>query len=260
MASSRVPILRLVFVLAALVAPAALAAGCGSGSDGATARVVPGAGEDRRPASEAGGDAAAERGAGAGGGDGAAAPDASGSAGARAAPAQDPYEGDGDGDSSDDGLGGPAGAGAGGGDGAGAGPAQDAAPGDPAAAGAPAAGRQGANPGGAAAAAPAEAGGVEAGEAGAGDEDGVAVPASFVVEDGSATPMRAEVPAFLGIALEVENAETRPIEVRLRAPGAESFIVGPGQRVTRTVAGVPPGLYPLEVDGGASGAVVVAEG
>jgi hypothetical protein len=86
------------------------------------------------------------------------------------------------------------------------------------------------------------------------------VPASFVVEDGGASPMRVEVPAFLGIALEVENAESRPIEVRLRAPGAEAFLVGPGQTVTRTVTGVKPGLYPLEVDGGASGAVVIAEG
>jgi hypothetical protein len=50
------------------------------------------------------------------------------------------------------------------------------------------------------------------------------------------------------------------VEVRLRAPGAAAFTVGPGETATRTVTGVPPGLYPLEVDGGASGAVVVAEG
>jgi hypothetical protein len=86
------------------------------------------------------------------------------------------------------------------------------------------------------------------------------VSASFVVEDGGASPMRAEVPAFLGIALEVENAESRAVQVRLRAPGAETFTVGPGETVTSTVAGLPPGLYPLEVDGGASGAVVIAEG
>jgi hypothetical protein len=86
------------------------------------------------------------------------------------------------------------------------------------------------------------------------------VSASFVLEDGGASPMRAEVPAFLGIALEVENAEPRAVQVRLRAPGAEAFTVGAGETVTRTVAGLPPGLYPLEVDGGASGAVVIAEG
>jgi len=260
MASFRVPTLRLLLVLVALVPFGALAAGCGSDADSATARVAPGAGEKPRTPSEGAADPQVERDAGEDGGRDAAPADLP--AGEGMAPGEPPYEGDGDGDSSDDGGSagvdggaGAGGAGAGAADGAGSDPAASAAPDGPAAGG-----QDGSGTGGTAASAPAGAGGVEAGEAGAGDEDGVAVPASFVVEGGGATPMRVEVPAFLGIALEVENAEVRPIEVRLRAPGAEAFVVGPGQRVTRRVTGVPPGLYPLEVDGGASGAVVVAAG
>jgi hypothetical protein len=250
MASTRVPTLRLLLALLALVPIPAAAAGCGSDSEPATARVGPVAGGEQRTTSDDAADAgvAADRDAtapGAADGD-AGTPDAGAPAGApagaEAAPGDTPYEGDGDGDSSDDG-GGVAGA------------APQAGPGSPAAGG-----EDGAGTGGAAAAPSTPTGGVGPGGAGPGDEDPVAVPAGFVVEDGGASPMRVEVPAFLGIALEVENAEVRPIQVRLRAPGAEAFTVGPGQTVTRTVAGVAPGLYPLEVDGGASGAVVVAAG
>lgn len=227
-------------VLAALAVPAAGVAGCGSDDAPGGARVDAGA----APAREAAPDGSTARDQAANAGDGAPAgdpaqapadgpatgaevpaagePASRGPAAGGVDPGETPYEGDGDGDSSDD---------------------------APAAAG------------GSASSAPAGTGGVPAGaEAGAGDEEPAAVPAAFVLEDGGASPMRVEVPAFLGLALEVENAEGRAVQVRLRAPGAESFTVGPGQTVTRTVSGVPPGLYPLEVDGGASGAVVVAEG
>jgi hypothetical protein len=237
-------VLSRLLVLLALAAPAAVATGCGEDAASTSARVSPGADAPARTAAEedagaAASDAAEEAAEEAGQAAGEAAGGAP--AGAQADAGQEPYEGDGDGNAADDAD-------------------QPGAPRPPSPAPAPQA--SGADPGGVVAPATGS-GGVEAaggGSPGPGDEAGMAVAASFTLEDGSASPMRVEVPAFLTIALEVENAGSRAVQVRLRAPGAEAFTVGPGQTVTRSLPGVAPGLYPLEEDGGASGAVVVAVG
>jgi len=82
---------------------------------------------------------------------------------------------------------------------------------------------------------------------GAGDEEGIRVPARFVLgSDGTMEPSSVEVPAFLGTEVVVENRDdaSHRLEVGDRGTQLEA-----GRTTTLTLAGRRPGELPVLVDG-----------
>ena len=84
---------------------------------------------------------------------------------------------------------------------------------------------------------------------GAGDEEGIQVPARFVLEaggDGSLSPASAEVPAFLGTAVIVDNQDDRPHRLEVGDRGAS---LPAGRTTTLNIPGRAPTELPVLIDG-----------
>jgi hypothetical protein len=93
---------------------------------------------------------------------------------------------------------------------------------------------------------------------GAGDEAEARVPVAVTVgSDGTVSPQRVSVPAFLALELQVRNRTGGSITVTWNASEPSgSFEVGAGKVGTRRVAGVKKGSYPLAVQGAGTATVV----
>lgn len=91
---------------------------------------------------------------------------------------------------------------------------------------------------------------------GAGDEEGVRVPAAFSVGAGDASPHSVSVPAFLRIELRVRSSDGEAHAVRLATVAGTALEVPAGGTATRSVPGLAKGAYALLVDGSDSGAVL----
>jgi hypothetical protein len=86
---------------------------------------------------------------------------------------------------------------------------------------------------------------------GAGDEEGIRVPARFVVQPGgSLSPDGAQVPAFLGVAVTVANEDSAAHRLEV---GGQSAEVPAGRSATVTVPGRGPGEVPILIDGEQAG-------
>ncbi len=98
----------------------------------------------------------------------------------------------------------------------------------------------------------ADPGGASADEAqpgGAGDEEPIRQPVSFVVGATAVEPGAVSVAPFLPVALTVINSQGVARSVRLVGAGV-AFTVPAGGRVERRVPGMKAGTYTLAVDGG----------
>jgi hypothetical protein len=93
---------------------------------------------------------------------------------------------------------------------------------------------------------------------GGGDEAEARVPVAVTVgSDGTVSPQRVSVPAFLALELQVRNRTGGAITVTWKASEPSgSFEVGAGKVGTRRVAGVKQGSYPLAVQGAGTATVV----
>jgi hypothetical protein len=86
---------------------------------------------------------------------------------------------------------------------------------------------------------------------GAGDEEGIQVPARFVLQaGGSLSPDGAQVPAYLGVAVTVANEDSAAHRLEVAGQSAE---LPAGRSATVTVAGRGPGEVPILVDGEQAG-------
>jgi hypothetical protein len=105
---------------------------------------------------------------------------------------------------------------------------------------------------------PTPSGGGESQPGGGGDEAAARVPVAVTVaSDGSVSPRRVAVPAFLALELQVRNRTAGAVTVSWTASEpAGAFGVGAGKTGTRQVAGVRPGSYELRVEGAGSATVV----
>lgn len=93
---------------------------------------------------------------------------------------------------------------------------------------------------------------------GAGDEEGVRVPAAFSVGAGAASPRAVSVPAFLRIELRVKSSDGKPHTVRVATVAGSALEVPASGTATRSFSGLAKGTYALLVDGRDSGAVLRA--
>jgi hypothetical protein len=93
---------------------------------------------------------------------------------------------------------------------------------------------------------------------GAGDEGGIAVQTRFVLgADGSVSPQSAEVPAFLGTAVIVENADDRAHRLEVGDRGAS---LPAGRTTSLSLPGRAPTELPVLIDGNQAATLrVVAE-
>jgi len=94
-------------------------------------------------------------------------------------------------------------------------------------------------------------------EPGDGGEQAIRVPATFVVRDGRLDPRRITVPPFLAVELSVRSDDGRAHRLVVRAPGTPTLSVPAGGRAALRIAGLRPGGYPLELDGGGAGTLLV---
>lgn len=127
-----------------------------------------------------------------------------------------------------------------------------AAPGSPSAdPGGAAAGTTGAGPGGASA---------DSAGAGAGDEEPISQPARFTVGAGTVQPASVTLAPFLAVAFAVVNLDSSAHQIKLVGTDV-AFVVQPGGREERALAGLPAGMYTVAVDGGATAAgLVIGDG
>jgi hypothetical protein len=98
----------------------------------------------------------------------------------------------------------------------------------------------------------------EAQPGGAGDEEGIQVPARFVLQPGGAlTPDSAQVPAFLGAAVIVENRDDAAHRLEVGDRGAQ---LPAGRTTTLTLPGRAATELPVLIDGNQAATLrVVAE-
>src|SRR4051812_36556276 len=87
----------------------------------------------------------------------------------------------------------------------------------------------------------------ESAPGGAGDEEAIRTPAAFVVEGGRVTPAVVTVPAFLAVELRVTS---RGAARRVTIPGGSTLDVAAGGTATRRLAGLKPGDYAVQAEGG----------
>jgi hypothetical protein len=84
-------------------------------------------------------------------------------------------------------------------------------------------------------------------QGGAGDEEGIRVPARFVLKAGGGlTPDDATVPAFLGTAVIVENADSAPHRLEVGDRGAQ---LPAGRTTTLNLPGRAATELPVLIDG-----------
>jgi hypothetical protein len=92
---------------------------------------------------------------------------------------------------------------------------------------------------------------------GAGDEEGIQVPARFVLQaGGTLSPDGAQVPAFLGVAVTVANQDA--VAHRLEV-GGQSAELPAGQSATVTLPGRGEGEVPILIDGERAGVLRFAK-
>jgi hypothetical protein len=92
---------------------------------------------------------------------------------------------------------------------------------------------------------------------GAGDEEGIRVPARFVLQPGGTlAPDGAQVPAFLGVAVTVENQDTAAHRL---AVGGQSAELPVGRSATVTLPGQDEGEVPILIDGNQAGVLRFAK-
>ncbi len=104
----------------------------------------------------------------------------------------------------------------------------------------------------------APAGGSAAGASPGGDEAGNRVPVSFTVAAGSAVPATVTVPPFLGLVLRGTSSDGKSHVIVVEAPGSETLAVPASGTVSRSLAGLPTGNFPVRVDGTAVATLRVA--
>jgi hypothetical protein len=93
----------------------------------------------------------------------------------------------------------------------------------------------------------------ESAPGGAGDEQGIRVPAVFTIQSGQLGPPSIAIPAFLRIAFTVRNGDGKAYVVAFRG---HRLHVAPHGRSSVLMNGLRKGRYPVTVDGRAAGAVV----
>ncbi len=93
-------------------------------------------------------------------------------------------------------------------------------------------------------------------EGGAGDEEGVRVPARFTIGPDGIDPPQISVPAFLAIELIVDNRLDGPVVVRLE--GAEPITAAPKSEARARLDGRRKGSY--VVDFGSAGQALLVTG
>lgn len=81
---------------------------------------------------------------------------------------------------------------------------------------------------------------------GAGDEEAIRVPARFALEGGRLTPTSRQVPAFLNIAVTVENRDASAHRLEVGDRGAQ---LPAGRTITLSVPGRAATELPVLVDG-----------
>jgi hypothetical protein len=90
-------------------------------------------------------------------------------------------------------------------------------------------------------------------EPNAGDEEGIRVPAEFVLAGGQLGPVTVAVPAYLRIELIVHNRDAATRSVSFHG---KTLTVPSGATKSTFVAGLRPGRYPVTGPGGAKATVV----
>lgn len=81
---------------------------------------------------------------------------------------------------------------------------------------------------------------------GAGDEEGIQVPARFVLQGGKLTPASVQVPAFLGIAVTVDNRDGAAHNLEVGDRGAQ---LPAGRTTSLSVPGRAATELPVLIDG-----------
>jgi hypothetical protein len=85
---------------------------------------------------------------------------------------------------------------------------------------------------------------------GAGDEEGIHVPARFTLQGGRLQPASVEVPAFLGVAVTVDNTDATSHRLEVGDRGAQ---LPAGRTTTLSLPGRPAADLPVLIDGNEAG-------
>ena len=91
--------------------------------------------------------------------------------------------------------------------------------------------------------------GGEAAQGGGGDEQGIRVPATFVLRHGKLSPKTITVPAFLAVQLTIRTTGGART-IKLATPTSRRLRVPAHGRVSVRLAGLKPGTYKLSPGGG----------
>lgn len=95
------------------------------------------------------------------------------------------------------------------------------------------------------------------GDSGAGGEQQIRVPASFVVtRSGRLTPPAITVPPFLAVEISIRSDDGRAHALVLQTPAPHTLQVAAGKRTAVRIAGLRAGRYPVTLDGHRAGALV----
>ena len=86
----------------------------------------------------------------------------------------------------------------------------------------------------------------------------VRLPARFtILPSGSLSPRTRIVPAHIALELIVVSQDRRAHRALLHIPAAQEITVPPQGRVEQLIPALPPGTYPLSIDGSPRGALRV---
>jgi hypothetical protein len=99
----------------------------------------------------------------------------------------------------------------------------------------------------------------EPGGAGAGDEEPIRTPATFLIGPDGISPATVTVAAFLAIDVTL-TSKTGPHKVTIDAPGGGTVDVAAGGTRHVLLGGLKPGDYPITTDAGARATLHVVSG